>query len=70
MTWPLKCPGCGVHITLAEYNAANRAGLRKPVCVFCLAKVLKFLQNDLIPLCEGALKSLASDRCTPLRVRA
>ena len=56
-----QCPRCGTILTLAEVDAAKRAGLPRGVCTQCLAWVLKWLKDELLPFCEKALEHLDGD---------
>jgi len=56
-----RCPRCGTTLTLAEIDAAKRAKLPRGVCVQCLAWVLKWLKDKLLPLTEKALENLGGD---------
>lgn len=56
-----RCPRCGTILTLAEIDAAKRAKLPRAVCVQCLAWVLKWLSETLLPFIEKALEHLGDE---------
>jgi len=48
-----SCPSCGAPLELYEIFACRIRGLKRPVCLGCLIKVLVFLRDDLLPLVRG-----------------
>jgi len=47
------CPGCGCPLTLYEIFACRIRGLKRPVCIGCLASALVFVRKELLPLFDG-----------------
>lgn len=54
----LKCPGCGCPLEPSEVFACRIRGLKKPVCIGCLAWAVVFLRDEILPLLEEALKTV------------
>jgi len=57
-TKPERCARCGCQVEPYEVFAGRIRGLRKPVCVGCLASAVVFMRDELLPLLEGALKCM------------
>jgi len=53
------CPGCGVRLEDYEIFACRLRGLKRPVCIGCLANVLVFLRDQLLPLHSALQRELA-----------
>lgn len=52
---PLHCPGCGCELSDYEVFACRLRGLKKPVCIGCLADALVTVREVVWPILEGAL---------------
>jgi len=52
------CPGCGCPLENYEIFACRLRGLKKPVCIGCLASALVFLRDKVMPLLEEPMKIL------------
>jgi len=53
------CPGCGCQLEQYEVFACRIRGLKKPVCIGCLASVLVFVRDGLLPLVDRLEKAVA-----------
>ena len=49
------CPGCGCTLEPYEIMACRLRGLKRPVCIGCLANALVALREQIYPLLEAAL---------------
>jgi len=47
------CPGCGCPLTLYEIFACRLRGLKRPVCIGCLANALVFVRKELLPMFDA-----------------
>jgi len=45
-----KCPGCGCELSDYEVFACRLRGLKRPVCIGCMAGALVFVKKGLIPM--------------------
>jgi len=44
-----NCPGCGCPLTFYEIFACRLRGLKRPVCIGCLANALVALRDHIYP---------------------
>jgi len=51
-----NCPGCGCALELYEIQACRLRGLKRPVCVGCLASAVVVLRDVIYPLFEEFAK--------------
>ena len=58
MSTKANCPGCNRHITPEERSAALENKLKRPICVYCADKTVAFLQRQILPMLNAALKRL------------
>jgi hypothetical protein len=56
----LRCPGCGCELSDYEIFACRLRGLKRPVCVGCLASALVSFRDHVYPLMRG-LEQLVLD---------
>jgi len=52
------CPSCGCPLSFYEIFACRLRGLKRPVCVGCLADNLVTLRDHILPMLDGALEAL------------
>jgi len=57
----LKCPACGCELAPYEVFACRIRGLKRPVCLGCLAEVLVLMKKYLLPALEIAVKLLEGE---------
>lgn len=50
-----RCPGCDCLLEPYEVFACRIRGLKKPVCLGCLATTVKWLKDSLLPVVEGMI---------------
>jgi len=55
----LKCPGCGCVLSSYEVFACRLRGLKRPVCIGCMAGALVFVRDGLLPLLERLQQAVA-----------
>jgi len=56
-----KCPRCGCKLEAYEVFAQLIRGIKKPVCIGCLADALVFMKEDLAPMLDKALENLGGE---------
>lgn len=56
----LRCPGCGCELSDYEIFACRLRGLKRPVCIGCLAGALVSFRDHVHPLTQG-LEQLVLD---------
>jgi hypothetical protein len=54
----LRCPGCGCELSDYEIFACRLRGLRRPVCIGCLAGAVVHMRDHVLPLLEGSLEKI------------
>jgi len=55
----LKCPGCGCKLEGYEIFACRLRGLKRPVCIGCMAGALVFVRDDLLPMFRALQEAVA-----------
>jgi len=53
------CPGCGCVLSSYEVFACRLRGLKRPVCIGCMAGALVFVRDGLLPLVDRLEKAVA-----------
>jgi len=56
-----KCPCCGCKLEAYEVFAQLIRGIKKPVCIGCLADALAFMKDELAPMLNRALERLGEE---------
>jgi len=53
------CPSCGTRLEDYEIFACRLRGLKRPVCIGCMAAVLVFVRDGLLQLVDRLEKAVA-----------